>query len=654
MRHLAAAALVLLVGAQVASAATLVRGPYLQLLTTHSVTVVWTTDVPATCALDVGLPGATPTTIPGAVDVVTSACVVAVDGLSPGTHYAYVPRADGVALTAASEFHTDDPTVATTLLAFGDSGDLSPEQLAVRDRMVATPADAILHTGDMVYDNGALADFDTKFFTPYSDLVRRMMLWPSLGNHDIRTLNGQPWRDVFYTPANNPNQNEGYYSFDVGNAHVVVLNSNGAMGAGAAQPAFLDAEMAATTATWKIVVFHHTIYSSGINHGSNLPIRGSLTPIFDARGVDLVLMGHEHNYERTYPMVANQIVGPNQGTVYVTTGGGGRDLYPVFSSFFTAYSESVAHFVRITLDGGVMNLQMVDSDGTVHDSTSIVKGAPFTTTTTSTSTSSSTSSSAPTSTSTSTTSTSTSSSTSTSLPGQTTTTSTSHTTSSTTSSSTTTSSSSSTTSTTHINVTTSSTTTTTHPVSTTTSSSSSTTSTAPGATTSSSSTSSTSTSSTTSTTSTSTSTSTSSSTTTETTASTTTTLPAPLCTDSSCADTDPCTIDSCDPVNGCRHDPIDIGAVMASIETSLVVDTCAGQVIPRGLSGSIARARERIQSSAVAGPRLAHRLMLTGIRRLHVASHRADVARRQGRLSAGCTEVMRGRLDAAANQAGCL
>ncbi|TMA39373.1 MAG: hypothetical protein E6J79_03615 [Deltaproteobacteria bacterium] len=371
-----------------AAAATLTRGPYLQLLTTHSVTVAWNTDVAAACSLTIRPLDGSPTTIGGDTGTV---CAIAVDGLVPGARYGYVPNADGVPLRTESVFHADDPTAPFTMLVFGDSGEPGPSQIAVRDRLLATPADVIVHTGDMVYPAGLATDFDPAFFTPYADLIRQLVLWPCLGNHDYVTAAGQPWRDAFYTPANNPAANENYYSFDVGNAHVVVLNSNQSTAPGSAQYTFLDHDLASTSAPWKFVVFHHTIYSSGITHGSNLVIRAELVPLFDAHAVDMVFMGHEHNYERTLPLQANQVVPQGTGTVYVTTGGGAKNLYPLGPpGFFTAYAESVHHFVRVAVDGETLTEEMIAVDGTVRDSMTLVKnagGTVPTTTTTSTTTS---------------------------------------------------------------------------------------------------------------------------------------------------------------------------------------------------------------------------------------------------------------------------
>src|SRR5262249_45907941 len=148
-----------------------------------------------------------------------------------------------------------------TMLVLGDSGGGNGKQAAVRDAMLRSPADVIVHTGDMVYENGEPENYDPEFFVPYRDLIRLVDLWPCAGNHDVITATGQPWRDAFITPANNPAHNEQYYSFDVGNAHVVVLDSNASTNPGSSQYKFLDQELTATTALWKLVVLHHTLFS---------------------------------------------------------------------------------------------------------------------------------------------------------------------------------------------------------------------------------------------------------------------------------------------------------------------------------------------------------------------------------------------------------
>ena len=362
-----------LLAASSAATVTLTRGPYLQRLTTTAVTIVWNTDVPAACSLAIRPLGGTAAVIQGETGTV---CAIPVTNRAPGTQYAYVPRADGVPLDAESVFRTDGPGRPFSFLVVGDSGLTGPDQTAVRDRMLETPPDFLLHTGDMAYPDGAAEDFNPKFFWPYRDLIRHLVFWPCLGNHDRNTDNGAPWRAAFYTPANNPAGSENYYSFDFGNAHFVVLNSNGDTAPGSPQHTFLDRELGASKALWKFVIFHHTIYSSG-NHGSRIDIRNSLVPLLDQHGVDVVFMGHDHDYERTLSLRGDQVVGPGAGTVYVTTGGGGGELHPFETeNAFTAYKEVAFHYTRVAVDGSTLLLQMIREDGAVRDAMTLGKGPP--------------------------------------------------------------------------------------------------------------------------------------------------------------------------------------------------------------------------------------------------------------------------------------
>jgi hypothetical protein len=101
-----------------------------------------------------------------------------------------------------------------------------------------------------------------------------------------------------------------------------------------------------------------------------------LVPLFDAHGVDIVFMGHDHHYERTVPLRGDAEVPLGEGTVYMTTGGGGASLRAVEESDFTAYSESTLHVTHVSIDGGTLHAEMVVPDGAVRDAVTLSKGGP--------------------------------------------------------------------------------------------------------------------------------------------------------------------------------------------------------------------------------------------------------------------------------------
>jgi 3',5'-cyclic AMP phosphodiesterase CpdA len=312
---------------------TLTRGPFLQLPTPTSMTIV--------VRVDAGVPTLTcdgREWIPVTPPADSGARVFVVDGLEPGTSYTYDVL--GVQSTFTTPPLDDRPF---RFLAFGDSGTGSSTQLDVATRMEAIPGvSLILGLGDLVYESGAESDFDPKLFNPYRLMMRRAPFWPTLGNHDADTSNGAPFYKAFFLPTEtgapgNVSGTERYYSFDHGNAHFVCLDSESSSSSptGAMATWLVDDLEANQLADWRIVFMHHPIYSRG-SHNSDSEselrtLRNNLRPIFDAWNVDLVLVGHSHNYERSFLVREDAPVDetspfekPPPGAVYVVSGCAGK------------------------------------------------------------------------------------------------------------------------------------------------------------------------------------------------------------------------------------------------------------------------------------------------------------------------------------------
>lgn len=288
---------------------------------------------------------------------------VALTQLRAGSTYYYRVAEEGGSSGEVASFRTA-PEGAETGLAFaviGDSGDGGEGQRTVAGLVGRMNPDLVLHTGDVVYQEGAAKDYRSRFFAPYQELIAEVPIFPSLGNHDVETDHGAPYLDNFYLPHDNPANTERYYSFDWGNAHFVALDSELYYGDAASDPeeqkAWLEKDLAATDKPWKFVYFHRPPYSSS-QHGSDESIRSDLEPVFARHGVDVVFNGHDHDYERTVPI---------RGVTYVVTGGGGKDLYPAGRSRWTAFSESAHHATRVRIEGDRLLLEAVRTDGNVMD-----------------------------------------------------------------------------------------------------------------------------------------------------------------------------------------------------------------------------------------------------------------------------------------------
>jgi hypothetical protein len=337
------------------------RQPYLQQVTTHSALVGWMTVTPDGEHVDVTLPDGSLVTTAGA-QIDTSALRsggatqmwAALEALEPDTIYCY-GIANGSPLVSRTGFRTaplaDDPA-PVRILAFGDSGGGGSDQMALLEQMFDLPYDLMIHTGDIAYDDGTLAEFDANVFGVYAELFRNIPFFPAAGNHEYNTSSAAPFRSVFSLPGDS---GEKWYSYDWGRVHFAALDTEADY---KTQAAWLDADLAATTLPWKIVYLHRPPYSSG-EHGSDTSLRAALAPVLAKHDVQLVLAGHDHNYER---------MTPQDGVAYVVTGGGGRGTRPVSSSSFTAFAAEVIHFVYMEVSESELVMHAIDGTGVEFDS----------------------------------------------------------------------------------------------------------------------------------------------------------------------------------------------------------------------------------------------------------------------------------------------
>jgi predicted phosphodiesterase len=307
--------------------------------------------------------------------------VVTLEGLAAATRHAYRAQSQGSLFSGPAYSFRTAPTPGTNapvrLLVWGDSGKGDAAQMAVAAALVADSADVALHVGDIIYPSGEPQYYDPRFFTPYAGLLRRTPMWLVPGNHDVP--NTQTYLDTWFLPTNPVDGSELYYSFDWGDVHFVALNSNA--GFSTAVKNWITADLQATTRRWKIVFLHHTIYSCGNYHGSSSSLINALTPVFDANGVDLVLTGHDHHFERSFPLRGDEVVDawmdPDYvqpgGTVYVVTGGGAGPRTAGSGCTHTARAIGISHYSRLTIQGDLLTLEAVNTARVVVDRMTLSK-----------------------------------------------------------------------------------------------------------------------------------------------------------------------------------------------------------------------------------------------------------------------------------------
>ena len=201
------------------------------------------------------------------------------------------------------------------------------------DEATAALLDAIPGTvftlGDNAYDNGTAAEFRDCYGPSWGR--HRARTRPSAGNHEYHTQLASGYFGYFGAAAGDPEK--GYYSYDLGDWHVVVLNSNSnctTIGCGPDSPqiAWLRADLAANPRLCTVAYWHHPRFNSGQSHGSNTAM-GTIWSVLAEFHVDVVLNGHEHIYERFAPQTPAAVADPAHGIRQFTVGTGGRSFYSI-------------------------------------------------------------------------------------------------------------------------------------------------------------------------------------------------------------------------------------------------------------------------------------------------------------------------------------
>jgi Calcineurin-like phosphoesterase len=246
----------------------------------------------------------------------------------------------------------------------GDTGTAARIQLELARQMAAWHERVgftfVLMTGDNIYGADTPAEMKRKFEDPYGAMLAKgVKFYASLGNHDNPNQR-------FYKLYNMNGQQ--YYTFrpKMG-ARFFAIDSNYI---DQKQIAWLEKELAASGSEWKIVFFHHPLYSSGRNHGPALSTREVLEPILVKHGVSVALTGHEHFYER---------IAPQKGILHFISGGGGK-LRPgdIRKDPQTAKGfDTDLHFMMMEIDGDDLWFQAVSRTGKTVDSGTFRRvGAP--------------------------------------------------------------------------------------------------------------------------------------------------------------------------------------------------------------------------------------------------------------------------------------
>jgi hypothetical protein len=351
---------------------------------------------------------------------------VRITGLKPDTKYFYgIFNGKTKMAGNANHYFVTHPEPGTarpvTIWVAGDSGTGGVDQAKVHDSMLAFtkktkhPPDMYIHVGDMAYSDGTDTQFSTNFFKPYEDTLRNVGCWPAMGNHEGHTSKGEsgigPYYDAYVCPTKGeaggvPSGTEAYYSYDYGRIHFICLDSHDLdRKPAAAMATWLKADLEKTRSDWLIAFWHHPPYTKGTHDSDKehqlVEMREHIMPILEGGGVDLVLTGHSHIYERSMlmdgayatPTVAENVIfddgdgdpkgdgaykkseglHPNNGTVQVVAGHGGAGLgrlgtMPIMKRIIVEHGSVVVNIKDDTLVA-----VMVNREAEMRDLFSIVK-----------------------------------------------------------------------------------------------------------------------------------------------------------------------------------------------------------------------------------------------------------------------------------------
>lgn len=259
---------------------------------------------------------------------------------------------------------------AVSFTVVGDTQGNPKVWSAICRRMIVERPQFIIHCGDLVAYGPNTDDWVDEFFKPGRDLMGQVPLYPAIGNHE---MNDPQFYRYFHLP-----QGDAFYSVKKGPLRIIYADTNKDLLPGSLQYRKLEQLLANCREPWKIVVHHHPVYTSG-----NAAYRSSLMAtatkgdpnilhlknLYETYGVDLVLNGHVHSYERSWPLWKNHI-NPENGVTHIITGGGGggfREDPLAYINWFSAKKILTNHFLNIQLADHQLTVAMIDTTGKILD-----------------------------------------------------------------------------------------------------------------------------------------------------------------------------------------------------------------------------------------------------------------------------------------------
>ena len=312
-----------------------------------------------------GTPGGSATVnVEFAGQVISNATLASVD---PNGRFSIFTQGGGHLVADVSGYFTTTttppPGADPVVLAAGDIAACSSSGDEATAAILAGQPGTVITLGDNVYSDGTAAEFANCYDPSWG--AHKARTRPSPGNHDYHTAGASGYFGYFGAAAGDPAK--GYYSYDLGDWHVVSLNSNCSTvscSSNSPQVTWLRADLAASGARCTLAYWHHPRFSSGSNHGSSTSVQPLYQALYD-HDADLILVGHEHNYERFAPLTPTGSIDTSRGIRQFVVGTGGRSHYG-FGPAITGSEVrdgSALGVLKITLEAGSYDWQFLPVAG---------------------------------------------------------------------------------------------------------------------------------------------------------------------------------------------------------------------------------------------------------------------------------------------------
>jgi hypothetical protein len=243
------------------------------------------------------------------------------------------------------------PGSSFVFVGAGDIADCSSSGDEATAALLDSIAGTVFTTGDNAYDDGTNSNFSQCYESSWGRHKARTR--PSPGNHDYHTSGAAGY--YAYYGVNAGPAGQGYYSFDLGDWHIVSLNSNISMSAASPQVTWLMADLAGSAKRCTLAYWHHPRFSSG-THGSSTSPQPLWQALYDA-GADVIVQGHDHNYQRFAPLTPSGVPDPVNGIRSWVAGMGGRSHYNFSTPIANTDAQSTSTYgvLKFTLSGDGSN-----------------------------------------------------------------------------------------------------------------------------------------------------------------------------------------------------------------------------------------------------------------------------------------------------------